>query len=295
MKKFIFISVIILFLVIIFQSKLDHSESKLLQKKTGYSRVLAISPALEEIALDLLEPEKIVAISDSSRNSGNEIVAKKANKIKNKVSEKPSTEEIINLKPDVILIPVVFTRTQADVLKDCGFNVIPLDIPEGYEAIKKRIMYIAKNLGVENKGAIVTQQMENKIQSVRSRLKKIDEPKIVIGYSVNGAFGRKHGSFDNICKEANAVNGAGLLNLQRGEHLSKEQIIKLDPDVIICSVSSKDNNMIKEILEDPALQQIKAVKSKAVLVAEDRYMSSSTQYFVDAVDYISKLVYPEYL
>ena len=53
--------------------------------------------------------------------------------------------------------------------------------------------------------------------------------------------------------------------------------------------------MIKEILEDPALQQIKAVKSKAVLVAEDRYMSSSTQYFVDAVDYISKLVYPEYL
>ena len=170
----------------------------------------------------------------------------------------------------------------------------PLEVPEGYEAIKKRIMYIAKNLGVENKGKIVVEQMDSKMQSVRNRLKNIDGYKTVIGYSINGAFGRKNGSFDNICKEANAVNGAGLLNLQRGEHLSKEQIIKLDPDVIICSVSVRDSNMVEEILGDPAFTQIKAIQNKNVVVTEDRYMSSSTQYFVDAVDHISKLVYPEH-
>ena len=294
MKKIIFIVSVLLFLVIGVQNSMDDSRSELPKKPIGYKRVLAISPALKEIVLDLLEPESIVAISDASRKSSNEIVAKKANKIKNKVSERPSTEEIINLKPDAILIPVVFTRAQADTLRDCGFNVIPLEVPEGYEAIKKRIMYIAKNLGVENKGKIVVEQMDSKMQSVRNRLKNIDGYKTVIGYSINGAFGRKNGSFDNICKEANAVNGAGLLNLQRGEHLSKEQIIKLDPDVIICSVSVRDSNMVEEILGDPAFTQIKAIQNKNVVVTEDRYMSSSTQYFVDAVDHISKLVYPEH-
>jgi iron complex transport system substrate-binding protein len=71
-----------------------------------------------------------------------------------------------------------------------------------------------------------------------------------------GAFGRTHGSFDNICREARVVNGAGLLNLKKGEHLSKEQIVSLNPDVIICSQSSEKSDMYHRVLNDPAFKEI---------------------------------------
>lgn len=262
-------------------------------ESAGYTRVLAISPALEEIALDLVDPEQLVAVSNTSRHSADDRIRAQAAKVKAVVSEKPSTEEIIALHPDIVLIPVVFSRAQADTLRDCGLHVVPLDVPDGYEDVKARIRYIAGQLHAGERGAAVVRAMDRKMSETHRHLAGIEKEKIVVGYSVNGAFGRKNGAFDNICKEARAVNGAGLLNLQRGEHLSKEQIVRLNPDVIICSVSTTRNEIHKDVLSDPALRQTKAVKNGRVLVAEDRFMSSVTQSFPDAVDHIARLVYPE--
>lgn len=295
MKKILLpVAAVILVMVISIVDIFKTAEISVTTKQEKYSRVLAISPALEEIALALLEPENIIAVTDYSRSSPNKLIAAKANKVKNTIAEKPSTETIIALKPDIVLIPIVFTKAQADTLADCGVHVLPLDVPEGYEAIKQRISFIAKELCVETQGRQLTEAMDKHMNEIKERLEKVESPKVVAGYSINGVFGRKNGSFDNICKEAKAINGAGLFGLQRGEYLSKEQIIKLDPDVIICSASSVKSELYKEVLEDPAFKEIKAVKNSRVVIAEDRYMSSSTQYFVEAVDHLSKLIYPEY-
>lgn len=295
MKKILLlVTAVILVMVIAITDIFKTAEISIPTKQEKYSRVLAISPALEEIALALLEPENIIAVTDYSRSSPNKLIATKASKVKNTITEKPSTEAIIALKPDIVLIPIVFTKAQADTLADCGFHVLPLDVPEGYEAIKQRISFIAKELCVEKQGQQLTEAMDKHMNETKKRLEKVKSPKVVAGYSINGVFGRKNGSFDNICKEAKAINGAGLFGLQRGEYLSKEQIIKLDPDVIICSAASVKSKLYKDVLEDPAFKEIKAIKNRRVVIAEDRYMSSSTQYFVKAVDHLSKLIYPEY-
>ena len=83
------------------------------------------------------------------------------------------------------------------------------------------------------------------------------------------------------------------MNLKQGEHLSKEQVVELDPDVILCARSIQDSKIHQDILHDPAFQTIKAVKNHRVLLVEDRYISSVTQSFVDAVEAVSQLVYPE--
>ena len=84
-----------------------------------------------------------------------------------------------------------------------------------------------------------------------------------------------------------------MANLKRGEQLSKEQIIKLDPDVIICSADAADSRMWKEVLEDPSFKNLKAIRNKKVFMLEERFMYSTTQYFADAVEKMAKTVYPE--
>lgn len=258
-----------------------------------YRRILAISPALQEIVMALAQPEQIVAVSPSSKNSPIPEIAQAAQKVKREVSEHPSTEEIVSLQPDIVLIPVVFSRDQADILTDMKLNVVPLGIPNGYEELKARILLIAETLGLPGKGRELTGKMDQKLALIQEKNKGIQKPKLVIAYSINGAFGRKNGSFDNICKKAGAINGGGVVNLKQGEHLSKEQVVQLDPDVILCALSLQDSKIHQDILHDPAFQNIKAVKNRQVFLIEDRHLSSVTQSFVDAVEAVSQLVYPE--
>ena len=263
------------------------------RKMSQYRRILAVSPALQEIVLALAPPEQIVAVSASSKNSPIPEVAQAARAVAGEVSERPSTEEMLALDPDIVLMPVVFSRAQADLLADMKVNVVPLGIPNSYEELKARIMLIADALGLSDKGRALTTTMDQKIAMVHEKNQRIRRPKLVIAYSLNGAFGRKNGSFDNICKEAGAVNGGGVLNLKQGEHLSKEQVVALNPDVILCGRAIEGSALHQEILRDPAFQEVKAVKNHRVILVEDRYLSSVTQSFADAVEAVSRIVYPE--
>ena len=299
MKKLTVILMVLLLAIVILAGCSHHSAGPNINdqmsshKNLRYHRIIAATPAMEEIVLGLVEPEQMAAVSDYSRKSKFPKIAAKAKKVKGVISTKPSTESIIAQKPDVVLLPVVFGKTQAETLRDCGLHVIPLDVPEGYENIKKRIQFIADQLGESENGKRMTARMDEKVNRVRAAVKNIPAKKIAVGYAVNGAFGRKNGAFDNICNEAGVLNGAGLLNMKRGEQLSKEQILELNPDVIICSADATSSKMWQEVLQDPSFKNIKAIQNKNVFMLEERYMNSTTQFFAESVEMMAKTVYPE--
>ena len=110
-----------------------------IQNNGRYHRILAATPAMEEIVLGLVEPEQVVAVSNYSRKSEFPEIAEKAKKVQGVISDKPSTESIIAQKPDIVFLPVVFGRTQADTLKECGLHVVPLDVTESLHLGQRRV------------------------------------------------------------------------------------------------------------------------------------------------------------
>lgn len=289
-------SIVIFILLLFFLFSVSCSnipQSSVKTPNRQYKRILAISASVEEIALELADPEDIVAVTHYARASSNPVIQEKTKRIKNTISPNPTTEEILYYRPDCVLMPVVFNKAQADTLSAMGLHVVRLELPEGYEAIKDRILLVAKSIGREETGLDLLKKMDERVAAVHSHLKNIKRKKIVVGYSPLGAFGRKGGAFDNICEKAGVINAGSLANLKRGEHLTKEQIIRINPDVILYSTSSVGSANVDDVKNDPAFANIKAVKENQVLVVEDRYMSSVTQCFVDAVEEIAKAAYPE--
>lgn len=259
-----------------------------------YQRILAITPSIEEVVFALAEPEQILATTDYNRHSLKSETRKVATKIKNTLPERPGTEAIIALRPEIVFLPSLFGKEQADTLKDCGFKVVRLETPNSYGEVKQRIRLVAKALHKESAGENLCKNMDQRVAAVQKKLSDIKTPKVAIAFGEAGAFGRRHGSFDNICNEAKVINGAGLLNLKKGEHLSKEQIISLNPDVIVCSLSSEKSDMYQRVLNDPAFKNLKAIKNKQIVILDERYLNSTTQYFVDAVEQVAQKVYPEH-
>ena len=294
MKKNVkFISLLLVFMVVFFSTACNHIPLQLKTSSPEFKRILPISPSVEEIILGLAEPENIVAITSYQKETTNPILKEKVIKIKNIISPHPSTEEIMSYNPDCIIMPILFNKEQADTLEEMGFHVVRLDLPEGYDQIKERVLHISKKLHMEEKGNQLIMDMDKRMKKIKSHLKNIEKKKIVVGYSPLGAFGRKGGAFDHICIEAGVINAGHIVNLKRGDHITKEQIIKINPDVIIYSASSVNATGVDDVKNDPAFSAVKAVKNNQILVLEDRYMSSVTQYFVDSVEIIARNVYPE--
>ena len=133
-------------------------QSSLKNSAHQYKRILPVSTSVEEIVLALADPEEIAAVTAYARASSNPLILEKTKRIKNTISPNPSTEEILSYKPDCILMPIVFNKAQADTLSEMGFYVVRLELPEGYEAIKERILLIAKSIDKEERGSNLIQK-----------------------------------------------------------------------------------------------------------------------------------------
>ena len=96
---------------------------------------------------------------------------------------------------------------------------------------------------------------------------------------------------------AGVINGAALANIQGNQTLPKEQIVKINPDVIFLPDwdwrGGDVQAYIEECLSDPTLQTVKAIQSKRLRPIPDKHMLSSSQHIVECVEDIYHTCYEE--
>ena len=76
--------------------------------------------------------------------------------------------------------------------------------------------------------------------------------------------------------------------------ISKEKLVELNPDIIIISSYSLEENdpFVEELLNDKSLQSILAIKNKNVFPVKGKYMMTSSHHMIKALEDIIKIVYP---
>lgn len=186
-------------------------------------------------------------------------------------------------------------------LKDVGLKVYITKIPTTLDMVRKRIIKLSEAVNEKKQGSIVIKELDKKTTFVKEVTDTIpvSDKKILMGYSLLGVFGSAEGLFNDICINAGVTNGAALACLVRGEHLSKEKIVEVDPDVLMFSdySSTQEGDTVlfrKEVLSDPALQSIKAIKNNNIIIIKDRYRYAASQYIGDGILDIAQKTYPEY-
>ena len=264
-------------------------------------RIYAQTMSLEEILIDLVAPERMVAISEESVDESTSLIAEKAKLVSTKIPHNPSLEQILQLKPDLIIAQENSSMESMQALRDMGVPVYLCNTPTRVAATENRILKLAEIVGEKQRGEAIVREMKIRQENITAVLDRIPsaEKKVVLAYSVLGAFGSEAGLFHDICVHAGVTNGAVLAGLVRGEHLAKEQIVNVNPDIFIFPVPNKsmDSQTIdyfESVKHDPALQGVKAIKENHILFIHDRYRYCNSQYIVDAIEEIAKGSYPQY-
>lgn len=263
-------------------------------------RVYATTLSIEELLVDLLPAERIAAISVDAVDENYSLIVDKASRVSKKVPPRMNVESIVALHPDLVVVQANMNKAYVDALKDVGLRVFITKVPTTIDMVQDRIIKIADAVGEKEKGQEIIVDMNKKLAYVDSTAGSLpdDRKKVAIAYSMLGAFGSKDGLYNAICERSGLKNGAAMAGLVRGEHLSKERIVDINPDIFIFpSYSSTQkgdvNRMRQEVLKDPSLQTTKAIQSQRYIVINDRYRYSASQYVADAVLDISRKAYPE--
>jgi iron complex transport system substrate-binding protein len=204
----------------------------------------------------------------------------------------PNIEQIITLKPDVIIgVPTPGNEEPVKTLQSLGLKIVivPADTVEQTRA---SIDTIARALGRDAKGRRLIEQFDTRLTAVQQRLRGAPLRRVlmVVGQKPLVAVGS--GTFqDELIRMAGGINVAGSTRLA-WPHLNLEAVIDWDPEVIIdTSMGTEENTQVLEFWKQfpslPAVreQRLYAYRSYEILRPGPR--------IPEALDMIARAVHPE--
>lgn len=260
-------------------------------------RVLTLSMSTDEIVLGLLNPDKLIAVNYLLDDPTSSNIPEIAQKIPIKIKS-PSAEEILSMKPDLVIVPDWHDLKIATSLRDIGIKVIIVPGAKNIGEVKTSISIIADALDEHEKGIKLIALMDEKMKEIENKVAQIpqEDRKKVVLLSLMPGYGGIGSSFDDLCKHAGVINGMAEIGLSSGEVMSKENLVKINPDILFLPTYTDHGQLDtqkhnEQYLADPSLQSIKAIKNKRLIYPREGYIYSVSQNIVLGIQEIDRCVY----
>lgn len=261
-------------------------------------RIVSLNLGTDELIMDLVSPDRITALSYIADDPGISHIAERSKSVKNKIKDY-NAESILAMKPDLIIIADWWNLNTLQTLRDLGLNVYVYKTPYNLEDIKKTIREVAFVVGEKEKGEAIVAEYEKILLAAKNRVESFAKKnkRSVLAITNHGAFGGKGSLYDDMCAYIEVENCMKDIPQKGNQTISKEVIVEKNPDVII-SVAWDHPGMAKskttqEIINDPALKTIKAVKNKNVRLISAKSLYCVSHYSAIGVDLLARAVYPE--
>ena len=179
-------------------------------------------------------------------------------------------EKIVDLEPDVVFAYYANGKETVDTLKKLGLTVIVLN-PLTLDEIMGNIELIGKVTGNEQEAAAVIADMKANIGQIHSRTMDIpegDRPGVLYLVSFEPIYVAGRGSFPDSL--INISGGRNVVEAGAWPLLTLEDVVELNPQIIICSgMGGYGDSIKKQIMDDRAMAATDAVRDGKVYVISD--------------------------
>ena len=202
-------------------------------------------------------------------------------------------EGLLALKPDIVFVGN-HTQKMNDKIDEAGLKTFNLYCGmAGIDSLQKEFRNVGMVLGADEEARVLGEYWSDKLDYIKNLLKDIpEEEKKSVYYAGNEITKAHNGEWDiSMIEFINAI--FAIKDIPSGSEISVEQIISINPDVI---VKAKTPDGVAPILDDDRISKIKAVEEKQVFEFPigafwwDRPSPESPLGFM----WLAKTVYPEY-
>jgi iron complex transport system substrate-binding protein len=262
-------------------------------------RIISLTSFTDDILVDLVDHRRLVGLTSFSDDPTVSNVAGKISDIQNRLTV--NLEVILSLQPDLVFVADWTEVDKVTQLRDAGVPVYVVATGLTVPAIQEKIRTIGVLVDARRQAQAMIERMDRRLAAVEAAVSSIPEGRrlTVMDYATWGSSQGSGSSWDEVIRLAGLINAVGgFASDQWGQvPLSKEKILELDPDMLILpgwvyGDPGEAHAFFKQMLEDPALQGLSSVREGRVYQIPEGLKAATSQYIVDAVEYLARLAYP---
>ena len=215
----------------------------------------------------------------------------------------PNPEAIVQLKPDLVIRSGMTGRHRhlGDLLRNAGIEVLHLKY-DNYSDYRKLSTLFTRLLGKRQDSGIPA-QIIREVRTVIERCHARKGPTFLAlffnGSEFRAETDQAHAAYIlSSLGGRNIVNGSNSLVRSYRTAYSREEMMVKDPDCIFLIPAAKSDALNREAIRkfrnDPALQQLKAVrKNRLHVLPPELFQYKPNKRFPDAFRLAERLLYPE--
>ncbi len=260
-------------------------------------RIVSLAPSNTEILFALGLGNRVVGVTDYCDYPPEAVKLKEEGKIESVGGFSTiNVEKVIALKPDLVVGAYGNGLGNIEAIKRFGIPVICFN-PKSLRDVMRDIWILGVVTGTKRNATRLIRFMEEKIEHVEEIVSHAKtRPRVVHILWNDPIWVSGRGTFvDELIRLA---GGENAVRKKGWTVISKEELLRLNPDVIIVNsgngMSPKGKNILYDwITHDEVLRQLKAVKNGRVYVVDADIVSRPSYRLVYALEEFAKFIHPE--
>ena len=224
-------------------------------------RIASINLCTDQLVMTLADPQQILGLSPFSRDPLQSWDAVKAAQFPRLSGE---AEDVLVLKPDIVVAGDYTKRTTRELLKDKGLRVEEFTYPRSLDEVKDQMRRMGDLVQHADRAAEGIAKLDAAISDARKAA--ANKPYRVLVLSRRGWVTGGDSLANSLLQAAGLKNAAGDFGFEFGGFASLETIISLKPDLLLAS----DNANLAEdegqaFLLHPALEKFYPASKRIAL------------------------------
>jgi iron complex transport system substrate-binding protein len=248
----------------------------------------------DEILLSILEPNRLTSLTNLATDSNFSNISESLPK--NVPLLDFSIEAIIANYPDLVFAANWSDAGKVEQLKNAGIVVYLVNTPFSIDGIQAEIMKLGQILNVEDQAKAVVAEMNARLDSFSAEKKLLATHNLVaLDYNSWGTSSGVDTTWNAVLSQVGIINGSA--KYEQGAFgqvaMSKELVVEINPDILflpgwIYGDANAATDFLSQVLNDPALQSVKAIKDQRVFQIPENLRGTYSHYIIDTIDYVAQ-------
>lgn len=253
--------------------------------QTTPQRVVSLNLCTDVLALSLAEREQILSVSNISSDPVSSPVAEQAKAYR---QNHAGLEEVLALKPDLVLASIYTAPDKLAVLEKAGIRVKRFGYAQNFGDIRALILQMGEALGHQAKAEAQIRAIDTTLAALPSRSK----PLTAIIIEPNGYTSGAGSLADETLRLLGITNLATENNSFASGRVGLEALVKLHPDLVITPELYAKPALAYQNYSHPVMKDLLNEKGKKLrqIAVPMRYWSCGSIYTLEAVKMLSAVI-----
>lgn len=212
-------------------------------------RIVSIHSCTDQLLLTLVPRHRIAALSYLAIRPDLSSLWREAQGIP---QVRPSAEEVLALKPDLVLAGSFRDRHTVELLDQFGIKVVTLPPADDFAAVRQQVRQVATAVGEQHRGEAVLAAMDRELAQLATTA-----PRTGVFYWQGGYTSGSGTLAHAVMRAARMVNVAAVAGLEGSGYLPLERLLVEQPQWLITSDYKRDVPTLgSRMLHHPALRSV---------------------------------------